>query len=63
MGDFYVNAKYAVTRPVPNMTAAEAFADPYGTLSPKAGETWLADGRLDDSEDERGEDKTQRGEK
>ena len=58
-----MNPKYAVARSVPNMTAAEVFADLYWTLSPEAGETWLSDGRLDDPEDERREDKTQRGEK
>lgn len=31
------------------MTAAEAFADLYRTLSPAAGYSWLADSRLDDS--------------
>jgi hypothetical protein len=30
------------------MTAAEAFADLYGTLSPEAGKTWLADSRIVD---------------
>lgn len=29
------------------MTAAEAFGDLYRTLPPEAGETWLADSRLD----------------
>ena len=40
-----------VARLVPGsatMTAAEAFADLYGTVPPEAGETWLTDGRLED---------------
>jgi prevent-host-death family protein len=31
-----------------HMTAAEAFADLYCTVPPEAGESWLADGRLED---------------
>jgi prevent-host-death family protein len=41
-----------VARLVPGpatMTAAEAFADLYCTLPQEAGETWLADSRLDDT--------------
>ncbi len=42
-----------VARLVPGaatMTAAEAFADLYRTLQPKAAETWLSDSRIDDSQ-------------
>lgn len=41
-----------VARLVPGpatMTAAEAFADLYRTLPREAGNTWLADSRLDDA--------------
>ncbi|MFA7406001.1 MAG: type II toxin-antitoxin system Phd/YefM family antitoxin [Pelobacteraceae bacterium] len=41
-----------VARLVPGpatMTAAEAFADLYRTLPHEAGNTWLADSRLDDA--------------
>lgn len=41
-----------VARLVPGpatMTAAEAFADLYRTLPQEAGDTWLADSRLDDA--------------
>ena len=42
----------AVARLVPgpaSMTAAEAFADLYRTLPQEAGDTWLAESRLDDA--------------
>ena len=42
---------HPVARIVPGpatMTAAEAFADLYGTLPEEAGRGWLADSRLDD---------------
>ena len=41
-----------VARLVPgpaSMTAAEAFADLYRTLPQEAGDTWLAESRLDDA--------------
>ena len=47
-----VRNNFPVARLVPDpatMTAAEAFADLYRTLPLEAGETWLADSRLDDT--------------
>ena len=47
-----VRNNFPVARLVPGpatMTASEAFADLYRTLPKEAGDTWLADSRLDDA--------------
>ena len=47
-----VRNNFPVARLVPGpatMTASEAFADLYRTLPKEAGNTWLADSRLDDA--------------